>query len=203
MKLYDYARAPNPRRTRIFMAEKGITCETEQVDIFTLQHFKDEYVKLNPLKRVPSLELDDGTVITESQAICRYFEALQPNPPLFGVTAKDQGSVEMWSRRIELGLFSHIGFAFRHGNSSMSERENPQVPAWAEASIAKIPQELEFLNAHLKGRDYIATDHYTMADINLLCALDFLRILKLNIPDNCTDLKRVHTAFSARPSAKA
>jgi glutathione S-transferase len=203
MKLYDFGRAPNPRRVRIFMAEKGITCDVEQVDITALEHYKESYAKVNPLKRVPSLELDDGQVITESTAICRYFEALQPNPPLFGTTALEQATVEMWSRRIELGIMSHIGFAFRHGNAGMSEREKPQIAEWAAACVTKIPAELVFLNESLKGKDFIANNVYSIADINLLCALDFMRIVKATIPDDLADLKRYHVAISARASSKA
>src|ERR1035438_4517649 len=101
MKLYDSRPAPNPRRTRIFLAEKGITLPTEQVDIMTMQHKTPEYTAINPLQRMPALVLDDGTVITESIAICRYFEVLQPEPPLFGVGAKEIALVEMWNRRAE------------------------------------------------------------------------------------------------------
>ena len=104
MKLYDGGRAPNPRRVRVFLAEKGITVPIEQVDLGKLAHKSPAYTAINPLQRVPALELDDGTIITESIAICRYFEALHPEPPLFGVGAKEVAMVEMWQRRIELHL---------------------------------------------------------------------------------------------------
>ena len=109
MKLYDSRQAPNPRRTRIFLAEKGIALPTEQVDIMTMQHKTPEYTAINPLQRMPSLVLDDGTIITESIAICRYFEVLQPEPPLFGVGAKEIALVEMWNRRCEINFFCQRG----------------------------------------------------------------------------------------------
>src|ERR1700678_4005367 len=105
MKLYDGGRAPNPRRVRIFLAEKGITVPAEQVDLGTMQQRSEAFTAINPMQRVPALLLDDGTVIAESIAICRYFEALHPDPPLFGRGALDAALVEMWNRRVELHLF--------------------------------------------------------------------------------------------------
>jgi len=104
MKLYDGGRAPNPRRTRVFLAEKGIKVPLQQVDLGALEHMSAAYAAINPLKRVPALVLDDGTVITESISICRYFEALQPDPALFGRTALEIARIEMWNRRLELHL---------------------------------------------------------------------------------------------------
>src|SRR5918912_1494529 len=114
MKLYDGGRAPNPRRVKVFLAEKGITVPTEQVDLGKLAHKSPEYTAINPLQRVPALELDDGTILTESIAICRYFEALHPKPRLFGEGAKDEAMVEMWQRRVEFHLLVPISQVFRH-----------------------------------------------------------------------------------------
>src|ERR1700687_5319824 len=133
MKLYDGARAPNPRRTRVFLAEKGIKVPLQQVDLGALEHMSAAYAAINPLKRVPALVLDDGTVITESIAICRYFEALQPDPPLFGRTALETARVEMWSRRVELHLFLPVSSIFQHLHPAMKPMVDPQVPAWGEA----------------------------------------------------------------------
>ncbi len=119
MKLYDGGRAPNPRRTRIFLAEKGITIPTEQVDLGALQQRSENYTAINPLQRVPALVLDDGTVITESIAICRYFEALRPDPPLFGSGALQIALVEMWNRRAELHLLLPVSNIFRHLHPAM------------------------------------------------------------------------------------
>src|SRR5271165_4736005 len=134
MKLYDSKMAPNPRRARIFLAEKGISVPTEQVDMMQMQHKTPEYTAINPLQRVPALALDDGTVITESIAICRYFEALQPDPPLFGRGALETALVEMWNRRAELHLFLPVSNVFRHLHPAMAQMEVPQVPEWGEAN---------------------------------------------------------------------
>ena len=133
MKLYDSKMAPNPRRTRIFLAEKGISVPTEQVDMMKMEHRSPEYTAINPLQRMPALVLDDGTVITESIAICRYFEAVQPEPPLFGVGAKEIAQVEMWNRRCEINFMANVAAVFRHLHPAMKELEVPQVPAYAEA----------------------------------------------------------------------
>ena len=122
MKLYDGGRAPNPRRTRIFLAEKGITLPLEQVDLGAMAQKSPAYAAINPLKRVPALVLDDGTVITESIAICRYFEALKPDPPLFGRGALELARIEMWNRRVELNLFSAAARAFQHTNELFKAR---------------------------------------------------------------------------------
>src|SRR6478735_10385215 len=121
MKLYDVGRAPNPRRVRIFLAEKGIEIEKQQVDIGALEHKGPAYTAINPLQQVPTLVLDDGTVITESIAICRYFEALQPEPPLFGRGALEIARVEMWNRRLELHFLFPISHVFRNSHPAMKE----------------------------------------------------------------------------------
>lgn len=203
MKLYDSRQAPNPRRTRIFLAEKGITVPTEQVDIMAKQHKTPEYAAINPLQRMPALMLDDGTVITESIAICRYFEVLQPEPPLFGVGAKEIALVEMWNRRVELGLFFPVAQVFRHTHPAMRELEVPQVPDWAEANKPRIIDFLHVLDGELKNTRFIAGDRYTVADITALCAVDFMKPAKVAVPDDCTNVKRWHADVSARPSAKA
>jgi glutathione S-transferase len=203
MKLYDSRQAPNPRRTRIFLAEKGITVPTEQVDIIAKQHKTPEYAAINPLQRMPALVLDDGTVITESIAICRYFEVLQPEPPLFGVGAKEIALVEMWNRRVELGLFFPVAQVFRHTHPAMKELEVPQVPDWAEANKPRIIEFLHVLDGELKNTRFIAGDRYTVADITALCAVDFMKPARVAVPDDCTNVKRWHADVSARPSAKA
>lgn len=203
MKLYDSRQAPNPRRTRIFLVEKGITVPTEQVDIMAKQHKTLEYAAINPLQRMPALVLDDGTVITESIAICRYFEVLQPEPPLFGVGAKEIALVEMWNRRVELGLFFPVAHVFRHTHPAMKELEVPQVPDWAEANKPRIIEFLHVLDGELKNTRFIAGDHFTVADITALCAVDFMKPARVAVPDDCTSVKRWHADVSARPSAKA
>src|SRR5262247_59611 len=203
MKLYDGGRAPNPRRTRIFLAEKGITLPLEQVDLGALQQKSAAYAAINPLQRVPALVLDDGTVITESIAICRYFEALHPEPALFGRNALEIARIEMWNRRLELHFFLPVSHVFRNSHPAMKEMEVPQVPAWAEANKPRIAEFLSILDRSLADRQFAAGDRFTVADITGLVAVDLMKPAKLTVSDDCANVRRWHAAVSARPSAKA
>jgi glutathione S-transferase len=203
MKLYDGGRAPKPRRVKVFLAEKGLTVPMEQVDLGKMAHRSAAYTAINPLQRVPALELDDGTVLTESIAICRYFEALHPEPRLFGQGAKDEAMVEMWQRRIEFHLLVPISQVFRHAHPAMKEMEVPQVPAWAESNKPRVTEFLEILDRELKERRFVAGDRYTVADITGLVCIDFMKPAKLAVPESLSNLKRWHAEVSARPSAKA
>jgi glutathione S-transferase len=203
MKLYDGGRAPNPRRVKVFLAEKGITVPTEQVDLGKLAHKSPAYTAINPLQRVPALELDDGTIISESIAICRYFEALHPEPPLFGTGPKEAAVVEMWERRIEFHLLGPISHIFRNSHPAMKEMEVPQVPAWAEANKPRIQEFIRLLDTELKHRPFIAGDAFSVADITGFVAMDFMKPAKLAVPEELTNLKRWHADVSARPSAAA
>ena len=203
MKLYDGGRAPNPRRVKVFLAEKGITVPTEQVDLGKLAHKAAAYTAINPLQRVPALELDDGTVLCESIAICRYFEHLQPEPALFGTGAKEMAVVEMWERRIEFHLLGPISHVFRNSHPAMKEMEVPQVPAWAEANKPRVMDFLALLDRELGARRYIAGEDYSVADITGMIAVDFMKPAKLAMPEGLNNLKRWHEGVSARPSAKA
>jgi glutathione S-transferase len=203
MKLYDGGRAPNPRRVRIFLAEKGISVPTEQVDLGNLQHRTEAYTAINPMQRVPALVLDDGTVITESVAICRYFEALQPDPPLFGRGALESALIEMWNRRIEFHLYIPVSTVFQHLHPAMKAMVDPQVSAWGEANKPRIFDFLRFLDRELKGRPYVAGKAFTMSDILAMVAVDFMKVSKLTVPDELADLRRWHALVAARPSATA
>src|SRR5215469_6956975 len=203
MKLYDGGRAPNPRRVRIFLAEKGITVPTEQVDIGALQQRSDTFTAINPMQRVPALVLDDGTVIAESIAICRYFEALHPDPPLFGRGALQSALVEMWNRRAEFHLFVPVSNVFRHLHPAMKEMESPQVKEWGEANKPRALSFLQFLDGELKTRSFVAGEDYSVADITAMVAVDFLRVSKMVVPDALTNLKRWYASVSERPSSKA
>ncbi len=203
MKLYDSKTAPNPRRARIFLAEKGITLPTEQVDIMTMAHKTPEYTAINPLQRMPALVLDDGTIITESIAICRYFEVLQPEPPLFGVGAEEIALVEMWNRRCEINFFANVAAVFRHLHPAMKELEVPQVAAWAEANKPRVPWFIELLDGELAKREFIAGDRFSVADITALVAFDFMKPARLAMPERADNVKRWHAVVSARPSARA
>jgi glutathione S-transferase len=203
MKLYDGGRAPNPRRVRVFLAEKGITVPTEQVDLGKLEQRSDAFTAVNPMQRVPALVLDDGTVITESIAICRYFEVLHPEPPLFGRGALETALVEMWQRRAELHLLFPVATVFQHTHPAMKIMVDPQVAAWGEANKPRVTQFLQFLDEELKGRQYIAGNVYSVADITAMIAVDFMRVSKLTVPDDLANVKRWYAGASARPSANA
>jgi glutathione S-transferase len=203
MKLYDSVRAPNPRRVRIFLAEKGLDIPREVIDLAVFQHREQKFEAINSLKQTPALVLDDGTVITESVAICRYFEEIQPEPPLFGATAKGKALIEMWNRRIELGLFNAVAAVFRHGHPGMAKHEVPQVFEWAEANRPKVLEALIRVDQALAHSPFIAGDSYSIADITLLCAIDFMKPTKITVPDTCEHVKRWHAEMSARPSSAA
>jgi glutathione S-transferase len=203
MKLYDSGRAPNPRRVRIFLKEKGISVPAEQVDIAALAQRSDAYTAINPLQRVPALVLDDGAVITESIAICRYFEALQPEPVLFGRGAREQGLIEMWQRRMELNLLQPVASVFRHLHPAMKDLEVPQVAAWGEANKPRVVEFLALLDRELKDRRYAAGDDFSVADITGLVAVDFMKPAKLSVPPQMSNVLRWHGELSTRPSAAA
>ncbi|HEV7415000.1 glutathione S-transferase [Tianweitania sediminis] len=203
MKLYDGGRAPNPRRVRIFLAEKGIDVPLESIDMGTFGHKSPELTARNPMQRLPVLELGDGTVIAESVAICRYFEELYPEPPLFGIGAVGRAITEMWQRRIELYLLSSVAAAFRHIHPAMKEWELPQLPEWGELNKPKALEFCQFLEGELANREFIAGDHYTIADITALVAVDFMKPAKIVVPAELKNLLRWHGAVSARPSAQA
>jgi len=203
VRLYDGGRAPNPRRVRIFLKEKGIEIPIAPVDLGAMEHRSDAFAAINPMRRVPALVLDDGTVITESIAICRYFEALKPEPPLFGTGALEIALVEMWQRRIELHLLAGIQQVFRHLHPGMKDHEVPQVAAWGEANKPRVLEFLALLDRELAGRRFAAGDSYSVADITGLIALDFMRAAKMSVPAEFTHVGRWYAELSARPSAKA
>lgn len=203
MRLYDGGRAPNPRRVRVFLKEKGLTVPIAPVDLGAMEHRSDGYTAINPLQRVPALQLDDGTIISESIAICRYFEALRPEPVLFGTGALEIAMVEMWQRRIELHLLLGVAQVFRHLHPGMREHEVPQVPAWGEANKPRVLEFLAILDQELGRHRFAAGDRYSVADITGLVALDFMRAAKLQVPAEFTHLGRWHAELAARPSAAA
>ena len=203
MKLFDGGRAPNPRRVRIFLAEKGIEVPLVPVDMGAMEHRQGEVAARNPLQRLPVLELDDGTVLCESVAICRYFEEIQPEPALFGRGALGKAEVEMWQRRVEQNLFFPVSQAFRHIHPAMKEWEVPQVPEWGEANKPKALDFLGLLDAELGGREFVAGDAYSIADITGLVALDFMKPARIVIPEELTNVIRWRGAITSRPSASA
>jgi glutathione S-transferase len=203
MKLYDGGRAPNPRRVRVFLAEKGIEVPLAPVDMNALGHKAPEIAALNPLMRLPVLVLDDGTILTESVAICRYFEELQPEPALFGSGALGKAQVEMWQRRMELNLMMPVAQAFRHIHPAMKEWEVPQIPEWGEANKPKVLEFLAIFDRELGDRPFVAGDEFSIADISGMIGIDFMKPARIAVPEECANVLRWYRSIKARPSADA
>ena len=202
MKIYDTTIAPNPRRVRIFLAEKGINVPYVQVDLAAGENRQPPFLGKNSLGGVPVLELDDGTTIAESVAICRYFEELHPNPPLMGTDALDRAKVEMWQRRMELALFMMVGLAFQN-TSDFFKGRIPQVPQFGEVCRNNAVNRFKWLDEELGNRAFVAGERYTIADITALVAIDFARWIKIEMQPDQRHLARWYQAVSSRPSAKA
>jgi glutathione S-transferase len=202
MKIYNSSTAPNPRRVRIFLAEKEIRIPYEEVDIVNAVNRGSEFRKKNPLATVPVLELDDGTCISESVSICRYFEELQASPPLFGTGAKDRAIVDMWNRRMEFAVLQPIADAFRQRHEFFKGRIR-QVPEYADVQRLNAEDGLKWLDEELANRRFVAGDNFTIADITAMVAIDFGRVSKIAIKPEQRNLARWHAEVSSRPSAKA
>ena len=204
MKLYDSHRAPNPRRVRWVMAEKGIEdVEIVQVDIMAGEHKTPEYRARVGVPHVPSLELDDGTTISESVAIGRYLESMYPEPNLFGHDAREQAIVEMWTRRCEFYLANPIMLSVRHSHPALAALEAHQSPHVAEYNRRGAEAFMKTLDRRLAEREFIALDRFTIADIVATVGLDFARLIKYRPPEELTHLARWHEACRARSAAKA
>jgi glutathione S-transferase len=201
MKIIETHTAPNPRRVRIFLAEKGIQIAFEDRPIDSLK--TAEFSVLNPMQRVPVLVLDDGTAISESVAICRYFEELHPEPALFGRGAQGRAEVEMWNRRVEFGLFFPVAQVFRHLHPSMALLEVPQIADWGEANRPKAVTALAALDQRLGASRHVAGEEFSIADITALVAVDFMKPARIPRPPELAHLDRWYREVAARPSAKA
>jgi len=203
MKLFDGGKAPNPRRVRIFLAEKGIEVPLVPVDMTALGHRSDEITKRNPLQRLPVLELDNGTIITESVAICRYFDELHPENPLMGGDPLEKALIDMWQRRMEIHLLMLVANVFRHAHPAMKEWEVPQIAEFSEANRPKVINALEWLNEELAAREFIAGDDYTIADITAMIAVDFMKPARLEVPESLVAVQDWYRRVKTRPSANA
>jgi glutathione S-transferase len=203
VKLFDSPVAPNPRRVRIFLAEKGISVPMERVDLAKLEQKTPEFAAINPLLRIPVLVLDNGEIITESIAICRYFEEIAPNPPLFGRNPLDKARVEMWQRRAELEFFFPVALAFRHSHPAMVEMEKPRIAELVEPSRERAIKFAHFLDAELADRRFLVGDSFSVADITALVATDFARPARIALPEHLVHFARWRAEVSARPSAAA
>lgn len=210
MKLYDAPWAPSPRRVRIFLAEKGIEVPRETVDLRSNEQLGDAYLQINPRGAVPALELDDGEVLCESAAICRYFEALHPAPPLFGTTPIEIGRIESWTRRVEWDGYAAVVYVLRNSAPAFKDRAIPgaglsvaQIPELAARGALMWDGFIEALDQRLEDREWIAGGGYSFADITALVTIDFARAAKLTVPERLVHLGRWHAAASARSSASA
>jgi glutathione S-transferase len=209
MKFYDCATAPSPRRVRIFLAEKGISVPTVQVDLRNNEQLTPAFRAINPDATVPSLELDDGRHINDAVGICVYFEALQPRPALMGETAEEKALVAAWQREVERNGFHAVMEAFRNAAPGLKGRALPgpydyeQIPALAERGRLRVQHFHEQMDARLEQSEFVAGPHYSIADITALVTIDFAARAKMPIPESGRHLRRWHAQVSVRPSAKA
>ena len=208
MTLYDAAWAPSPRRVRIYLAEKGIPVERVAIDLRKDEQRSEAFLKVNPRGTVPALMLEDGAVIAESVSICRYFEALYPEPPLFGRNPLEIARVDAWTRRIESDGYDAVASVFRNSAPGLADRglsgnwpPVPQIPALVERGRLMWECFLDALDANLRDAEWIAGDSYSFADIMGLVTIDFARFAKLAGAEERPAVLRWHAAASARPSA--
>lgn len=204
MKIYEEKIAPNARRVRIFLAEKGLQDKIEYIQL-SLQKGENttpKFKEKNMLKKVPVLELDDGTCISESVAICRYFEALHPENPLMGATPLEQARIEMWQRRCEIYFMNLVGMGFQHTSGFFADRMTP-IKEWGDTCIAGASKFMHMLDKHLAESEYVAGDQYSIADITALTTVDFARVIQLRRDESMANLNRWYEQVSSRPSAKA
>ena len=210
MKLYDMVNAPNPRRVRMFLAEKGIEVPRQEIDVKAGENLGAAYLAINPRGLVPALQLDDGRILDESVAICRYFEALHPAPDLFGQTPFEQAEVERMQRQMEFEGMFNIAAVFRNTAEAYADRgaagtgpATPQIPEMAERGLALAKLWMERLEARLEGREWVAIDRISIADITTYVSLDFAKWVKLRAGDEHPNIQAFHARMKARPSSSA
>lgn len=194
--------APNPRRVRIFLAEKGIDLPETRVDIMKREHKSEEHRARNSLGQVPTLVLDDGTAISETVAICRYLDETHPGPPLFGTNPTERALVDMWIRRVEFVLMNPVSMFWRHAHRFTAALLT-QHKAFGESNRDNYANSLKWLDAELADKPFVAGETYTMADICALSTVDFAEWIGLPIPDEFAQVKAWHARVTARPSAQA
>ena len=204
MKLYYEANpAPNPRKVLIFLKEKGLEIPLERVRMQKREHKAPEFMKKNPLGQVPVLELDDGTCLSESVAICRYLEELHPAPSLFGRTPAERANVEMWLRRAEFRLWNPMGQVWINADPRTAQVNPNQFKDYGEHSKKVVAGAMRWFDKELgDGRKFLAGPDYSMADIVLLCGIDFSKFINLDMPEDAPHLRAWYERVSARPSAK-
>lgn len=202
MLLHDLSPAMHPRRVRIFAAEKGLSIKRREVDAAGGANTTPDFLRLNPLGKLPVLELDDGSTIAESLAICRYLEAMHPQPPLMGRTPRESAHIEMWSLRMDHELSQAVALTFVHSSDFYRGRVEQvhEVASWARDRALRT---MAWLDGELAGRSYIAGEDYTIADIVAQCACVRGKAVSLDIPPDMPHLSRWFTQVSARPTARA
>ncbi len=204
MLFYDSALpAPNPRRVRIFLAEKHVRVPMAQISIPKAEHKSASFLSVNALGQTPALAFDDGRVLTESVAICRYFEVLHPEPPLFGHGAHNIAEIDMWTRRIELRLMTPLSMVWLHTHPWTARIVQPQYTEFGASQRPRVLAAMTEFDHALDGRDWLDGERYTIADIVLLTTIDFAKFVGIAVPDELTHLKAWHARASARPSAQA
>jgi glutathione S-transferase len=209
MLFYDCSTAPNPRRARMFIVEKGLEIETRDISIAKGEQLSDAFRAINPRATVPVLITDEGTALTENLGIAAYLEARYPEPPLMGRTAEEKGLVMMWNAIAEYQGGLPIGEALRNGNPHMKGRavtgvvNYEQIPELAERGMARARDFFDLVESRLQESPYMATDHLTLADITTFVFIDFARVIKLRIPESHVALQTWYDKIKARPSAQA
>ncbi len=201
MKLYDFSFAPNPRKVRVYAAEKGIEIPLETVDLATGQQRSPEFLKINPLGQLPVLELDDGTYLTESLAIIEYLEEIHPDPPLLGTDPLSRARIRAAERACDFGVFMPAGLVFQHTSPFFAKRIK-QIPEVAEMGKAALAKRFALLDETLAGREWLC-GRFSLADITLLVGVDFAGVSGITPDPSLSNLLRWHEAAKARPSAKA
>jgi glutathione S-transferase len=202
--LYDAPNpAPNPRRVRIYLAEKGLSVPLQSLSIVAGEHKGDEFVAKYPPGQLPVLALDDGRMIGESVAICRYFEALHPEPPLFGTDPVSIAEIDMWMRRVEFTLMMPVGNIWAHTHPFTARVVKPQYKDFGESNRPRVDAALRRFDNVLVGSEYLAGAAYSMADIILLTTIDFATFIGATMPEDVPALAAWHARVSARPSASA
>ena len=204
MKIYEERIAPNARRVRMFLAEKGLieNIEFVQVDLKAGENISKEFRLKNPLAKIPVLELDNGEYLSESVAICRYFEAVHPQHPMMGVAPFEQATIEMWQRRCEIYFMNLVGMGFQHTSGYFADRMTP-VKEWGEECIKNAIKFMKLLDRHLEHSRYVAGDEFSIADITAFVTVDFAKVVKVRRDESWVHLNRWYDEVNARPSAQA
>ena len=204
--LYDCGTAPSPRRARILLAEKGLAHETVEVDLRNGEQLSEAYRQINPLCTVPALRTEAGLVLTDNAAITTYLEARYPEPPLLGITPEEKAEIASWNWRIEFEGLIAIAEAFRNSSPAMAKRalagpvDYLQIPELAQRGLARLQQFFITLNDRLAGRDFVATDRFSIADITAVVTVDFARVVKVKPDERHLHLQRWHAAMAKRVS---